>query len=61
MKRTNFNYYKATIAEIAEYFKNCTHQCISSARKRYKNNIDLHSKVEMAYKQYKINKIITGV
>jgi len=60
MKRTNFNYVTASVSEIAEYFKLCTSQCISATRSRYKNNTDLREKVEEAYKQYKINKIVSG-
>jgi hypothetical protein len=52
-----FSYCNATVAQIVEKFKVSTPQAIHLARKKWRDDAEVSSRVEEAYKLYKIFKI----
>lgn len=57
-ERKNFNYRDSTVAQIAEHFKHSSRQLIYAVRKSYKDNQAMSEKIEAAYLQYRIDKIM---
>jgi len=57
MPRKNFSYANANVSQIVEHFKGSSAQAIHLARKTWKTDEEVSSRVEEAYRLYKIAKI----
>ena len=57
MPRKNFSYAIATVSQIVEHFKTSSPQAIHLARKTWKDDEEVSSRVEQAYLEYKIAKV----
>jgi hypothetical protein len=53
MPRKNFDYRNATVSEIVEKFKSSSKQLIYAIRKNWKDDKEMSSKIEEAYRLYK--------
>jgi 3-methyladenine DNA glycosylase AlkC len=57
MKRKNFNYRTATVAQIVDQFNKSSPQAIYAVRKTWEDDEEMSAKVETAYREYKIAKL----
>lgn len=57
-ERKNFNYKTATVSEIVEQFKKSSRQAISAIRTSWKGKPEMSDKIEQAYRQYRIDKLL---
>lgn len=61
MKRKNFNYRTATVAQIVEQFNKSSPQAIYAVRKSWADDEEMSVKVDEAYFQYKLAKFRKSV